>query len=159
MNITCKYRKKLNLGLTTGPVDHVVVPPIDGFHADAVLAQRDDHHSLGEIPSGPRAIVPEPHTNILRPRLALLERASHGEERGQQLAAEQKKWIAREGSPRVPGVDAVGGEAVVPCRDDGYPVLGMGHQSARKFWKLLMGCMLPAVIRNLYYTSTSSSSA
>ena len=47
MNITCKYRKKLNLGLTTGPVDHVVVPPIDGFHADAVLAQRDDHHSLG----------------------------------------------------------------------------------------------------------------
>ena len=68
-----KYRKKLNLGLTAGPVDHVVVPPIDGFHADAVLAQRDDHHSLGEIPSGPRAIVPEPHTNILRPRLALLE--------------------------------------------------------------------------------------
>ena len=64
-----KYRKKLNLGLTAGPVDHVVVPPIDGFHADAVLAQRDDHHSLGEIPSGPRAIVPEPHTNILRPRL------------------------------------------------------------------------------------------
>ena len=78
MNITCKYRKKLNLGLTTGPVDHVVVPPIDGLHADAVLAQRDDHHSLGEIPSGPRAIVPEPHTNILCPRLALLERASHG---------------------------------------------------------------------------------
>ena len=69
-----KYRKKLNLGLTAGPVDHVVVPPIDGFHADAVLAQRDDHHSLGEIPSGPRAIVPEPHTNILRPRLALRER-------------------------------------------------------------------------------------
>ena len=67
--------KKLNLGLTAGPVDHVVVPPIDGFHADAVLAQRDDHHSLGEIPSGPRAIVPEPHANILRPRLALLERA------------------------------------------------------------------------------------
>ena len=65
-----KYRKKLNLGLTAGPVDHVVVPPIDGFHADAVLAQRDDHHSLGEIPSGPRAIVPEPHTNILRPRLS-----------------------------------------------------------------------------------------
>ena len=59
----------------------MVVPPIDGFHADAVLAQRDDHHSLGEIPSGPRAIVPEAHANILRPRLALLERASHGEER------------------------------------------------------------------------------
>ena len=52
-----KYRKKLNLGLAAGPVDHVVVPPIDGFHADAVLAQRDDHHPLGEIPSGPRAIV------------------------------------------------------------------------------------------------------
>ena len=71
MNIssTRKFRKKLNLGLTAGPVDHVVVPPIDGFHADAVLAQRDDHHSLGEIPSGPRAIVPEPHANILRPRL------------------------------------------------------------------------------------------
>ena len=119
MNITCKYRKKLNLGLTAGPVDHVVVPPIDGFHADAVLAQRDDHHSLGEIPSGPRAIVPEPHTNILRPRLALLERASHGEERGQQLAAEEEERVAREGSPRVPGVDAVGGEAVVPCRDGG----------------------------------------
>ena len=77
MNIssTRKFGKKLNLGLTAGPVDHVVVPPIDGLHADAVLAQRDDHHSLGEIPSGPRAIVPEPHTNILRPRLALLERA------------------------------------------------------------------------------------
>ena len=108
--------KKLNLGLTAGPVDHVVVPPIDGFHADAVLAQRDDHHSLGEIPSGPRAIVPEPHTNILRPRLALLERASHGEERRQQLAAEEEERVAREGSPRVPGVDAVGGEALVPRR-------------------------------------------
>ena len=124
MNIssTRKFRKKLNLGLTAGPVDHVVVPPIDGFHADAVLAQRDDHHSLGEIPSGPRAIVPEPHTNILRPRLALLERASHGEERGQQLAAEEEERVAREGSPRVPGVDAVGGEAGVPCRDGGHPV-------------------------------------
>ena len=77
-NSVSKYRKKLNLGLTAGSVDHVVVPPIDGFHADAVLAQRDDHHSLGEIPSGPRAIVPEPHANILRPRLALLERASAG---------------------------------------------------------------------------------
>ena len=45
-------RKKLNLGLAAGPVDHVVVPPIDGFHADAVLAQwqsaslPDDHMGL-----------------------------------------------------------------------------------------------------------------
>ena len=130
---TASRRKKLNLGLAASPVDHVVVPPIDGFHADAVLAQRDDHHSLGEIPSGPRAIVPEPHTNILRPRLALLERASHGEER--------RGTVSR----RI--------EASKMRHTRAWPIIML------KSWQSLMECSLPAVIENLYYATTSSCSA